>query len=347
VIGLRSIAITVALARLALAAAVAAAPAGDAPRLLSSSNVAGSVMALSVGPGATSVTYAITSTVLARIDTRTGRIDTLHVFWVPPAVPEPLAHGMTSNIVLSPRGDWIACAADGKLAIVDARTRRALAALRAPGTDLGSLARSPDGDRIAGAGQGFSGIAIWKAANGQLLQRFRTESATPTNALAWSPAGDVIALAGLPSPQVSLWDPSDGRRAGSLPTGGGWSTSPTFSPDGRRLFVLVEGVRLTAWDVKTHKLIWRSSALRFGGSLGLAISPDGRFLLSSLAPDELALFDTSDGRLVCHWSDPDARGDVVAFCPDRPIVVSAGLRGHLHVWDVSGPLARARVRRRR
>jgi WD40 repeat protein len=323
--------------------ALAAAPARNTPRLIASWNVDGTVMSLSVGPQASTVTYAITSTVLARIDTRTGRRDTLHVFWVPPLVPQPLAHGMTSNIVLSPGGEWIACAADGKLAIIDLRSRRTMQVLRSPGTDLGSIASSPTGNHIAGAGQGMTGLAIWDVRTGSLVRRFGTGHVDVPGGLAWSPRSDLVAMAEFGASRISLWDARDGRRAVSLFTGGRWSTGPVFSPDGRRLFALLDGRQIVAWDLKTRREAWRSSVARFGGSLDLHLSPDGRFLLTALAPDELALFDASSGRLLVRWQDAGARGYVSAFCPDRPIVVSGGLRGDLHLWDVSavcGPVWR-------
>lgn len=148
-------------------------------------------------------------------------------------------------LAFSPGGRFLAvgCQGTSPIKLFDANSGRLLwGESRTVGSYLFSVAFSPDGQRVAGAGcfGGDNVVAVWDARSGQLQRVLRRNWA---QCVCWSPDGRWLCVGGLVSrprdrggPWLALWDARSGRLA--------WEWAPVadervwcvaFSPDGRRL----------------------------------------------------------------------------------------------------------------
>lgn len=148
--------------------------------------------------------------------------------------------------------------------------------------------------------------------------------------VARSPDGRRIAAASYPG-RLEIWDARIGMRvrAFSLPTKE-MISQLAYSPDGKLLALACPDARVRLWDVDNECV---TSELRHpigkaagaGGESffeGLAWSPDGRFLVTTMAGDGLRMWEAATGKEIWHAT----RGGAVAFSPDGKALASGG-------WD--------------
>ena len=180
-----------------------------------------------------------------------------------------------AQIVVSPNGDWVACADDAGIRLLDPKS---LQALGQPFPLVGSrLAVSPDGRTLAVARAGT--LQLIDASAGQALRTFRapgeeTAHESALTDLAFSPNGVLLASSSSVTGRFQLWDVADGRLLVDQLVGG--DARLAFSPDGRGLAVLA-GARTDLFQL---------GGLREETIVGLqpwpirnaALSPDGRTL---------------------------------------------------------------------
>ncbi len=211
----------------------------------------------------------------------------------------------------------------------------------------------------------------------------------PTEALAFSPDGRALVCAGRDG-AVSWWDAADGRERGRFRVP---ARSPrAVSADGRLLAGADNRVppaaarmsweaprdrpadnRIGLWDAASGKfvrwLVGHGDTVR-----DLALSPDGRRLVSAGADDALRAWDVASGKDLRHWALParqrsralaispdgktvpgktirlhdvrtgkllrqlsghEKRVDELAFAPEGRALASRDERGAVRVWDVS------------
>jgi RNA polymerase sigma factor (sigma-70 family) len=126
-----------------------------------------------------------------------------------------------------------------------------------PGEDDLSLALSPDGRTLAGAGHRNTGqIRLWESATGKQRLRFAQKYAF-LNCVAFSPDGTFVVTGG-DDTTVRFWDPATGEELGQL-TGhskstGIWSggiTALAFTPDGQHLISAGRDTTLLVWPRAT------------------------------------------------------------------------------------------------
>jgi len=175
-----------------------------------------------------------------------------------------------------------------------------------------ALAVSPDGQRVAAATPG--GTGIWDVATGQLRASVCGQDAV---ALRWTPDG-VRLMRGLRDGAVDLWDPSDPWAPPTAPSiliaDPDGLLDMDLRPDGREL-VVVTGLRaLKRYEISLGEARGSPSARVVPeGAAGLtpaevwkaAYSPDGRRLAISDSAGTLTLLDLAQGRpTVCRADSP-------------------------------------------
>jgi RNA polymerase sigma factor (sigma-70 family) len=208
----------------------------------------------------------------------------------------------------------------------DLRTGEAHEPLRGHGNWVTGLFHAPDGRSLISVSWD-NVIRRWNLTTGQ------AESIGDGFALllrvARSPGGRKIAAASYPG-RLEFWDAATGRRLHTYSFPAGYASRVRFSPDGKRLALACSDARVRVWDVDnervTHEL--KLSAVRQPGDggrswfEGLAWSPDGRFLVTSMRGDGLRMWEAATGKEMWH----EARQGAVAFSPDGKTLVSGG-------WD--------------
>jgi WD40 repeat protein/uncharacterized protein YeeX (DUF496 family) len=258
--------------------------------------------------------------------------------------------GMKDAVVLRGHGDTVygVTVADDRLVtasddqtvrVWETTTGQELISLPARGL-VRSVAFSPDGKRLVSAILN-GGVRIWDPPTREVFTlRGHTNQ---IRCLTYSPDGQVLASAG--NAEVKLWDPRTGKQ---IPRTSMIHKSRAdgiaFSPDGKHL-VSVGGVldevknvftsgEVKIWDTATGKEI-----MGFLGHTGLirgvAISPNGQYLVTASEDSTVRIWETATGKEVQTLKGHKKATYAVAFSPDGSRVASASGDQTVKVWDVA------------
>lgn len=255
------------------------------------------------------------------------------------AYPDPVL-----GVAFSPDGKRVAAvssnalemnrsAVDGKSTVLffDGDTGRELSRTISISASAGPVAYSPDGTKLATAGNsGY--IQLWDPESGEALgERFSFSRDVGISSIAFSPDGKLLAEAGADS-AVRLFDTETHEQSGAPLNGHrGAVDSVEFSPDGR--FLASSGVDNTVrlWDVAARQPFGAPLAGHTDAVNGVAFSADGALLASGsldgsvriwpakASPDDLCarLSENMSRTQWSEWVSPDI--DYVQACADLPI----------------------------
>ncbi len=214
--------------------------------------------------------------------------------------------------------------------------------------EIGDVAWSPDGTKIAAGGQLHRALMVWEATSGALLHNLNKEDGS-ISAVAWSPNGRYMAagrwftLSTRSHVAINIWDADTATRIrnllGPLPVGQGANDVPSralsFSPDST---LLAAGHRdaISIHSVDTGRLV--ALARRHGIGRVLAFSPDGKQIATSGSVEEgPQLFDVLTGSHLRSLSADPARPVALAYRPDgREIATAVYQRATITLWDLEG-----------
>ena len=143
--------------------------------------------------------------------------------------------GSVASLAFSRDGRWLAagCWPAGKsdIAIVDVHAQRMLKKLRSPSSTITTVAFSPDGRLVAGAGMDDSAVYIWDLESGTRHPPLLGH-VTGMVEVTFSPDGKTLATGGYDN--VRLWNVATEQEILNLP-GLGTFRGLAFSPDGQTL----------------------------------------------------------------------------------------------------------------
>ncbi|HEX4610412.1 MAG TPA: sigma-70 family RNA polymerase sigma factor, partial [Urbifossiella sp.] len=269
--------------------------------------------------------------------------------------PLPLGTGGVRSLAYSPDGATVALGGGSRrtntLRLIDPATGqdRLTIPFSTAGVDIRSLAFSPDGKTIAASGG--ASTRLFDTATG----RERVTIAGRATGLRFSPDGTT--LVGAVAGTVYRWDAATGR---SLIPGGGESpvAQIAVTPDGKRVVSRGQDGDAHVWDARTGA---HERRVNVNWQRGLALSPDGRFLVwpeadeavqfpstdrpgSTRVGNRLRLMEVATGKIDERFESFAGDAHDVFFAPDGKSVVTAeryGRAAAVRVWDVAtGKVAR-------
>jgi WD40 repeat protein/serine/threonine protein kinase len=187
----------------------------------------------------------------------------------------------------------------------DAQTQSKIATLEHEAL-VWSVAFSPDGKHLVST-HTDGAILVWDVAERQRIANLNEHSGA-VYAVAYSPDGQRIASTGEDS-SIIIWNATTGQKEVVLLGYKSRLNGVAFLPDGKRLFSTGAFEPAALWDLGRGEAlrIFKQPTGGMTGSNGFAVSPDGRWLVTSNA-----IYETADGRIVVDFTtagDNDEPGD--------------------------------------
>jgi WD40 repeat protein/beta-lactamase regulating signal transducer with metallopeptidase domain len=286
----------------------------------------GEVRALAIGQGGkTLASGGADGRALIR-DFATGSIPTeLAVFKGPIVDLECSSDGSTLAVVAEGRS--------GEVDLFDLASRRLRGTLSGRGTDVSSLAFSPDGSTIATLGIGGT-IALFDLST---LRERSSWTCPEGRSIAFSPDSRFLAT-GHRGGEVLLWNAGSGLKLATLIGHAGSASRVTFAPDSRTIASSgLEGtVRL--WNLGARKATPRASLNGSQACIGpVAISPDGQTLAAAEvaydSPGHIVLWDTASRQVRATLHGHERGVASLAFSPDGSTLASSSWDLTIRLWD--------------
>jgi RNA polymerase sigma factor (sigma-70 family) len=255
------------------------------------------------------------------------------------------------TLAFAPDGATLAGGDDGgRLRLWDVATGQVRRKFPPDGYRIRAVAFTPDGRTVAAAGDS---IRLYDVATGQERLRIRRQA----NDLHFS--ADGTTLFGTVAGAIYRWDATTGRPLTPHEAGDSVVNQVLATPDGRRVITHDQDNQIHLWDAATGKHLRR---LEGGWQMRIAVSPDSRWLASSVAdpsvkyPDpedasrartgtRIRLYDLAADQFVDRFPGYAGEAHDLAFSPDSQTLLSFNhTDGSVRLWDVAAGKERRKFR---
>lgn len=198
---------------------------------------------------------------------------------------------------------------------------------------VNSVAFSPDGTLLASAGEDGT-VRLWHIGSASETRRFVDHGGQQVTCAVFSPDGKSI-LSASKDKSICWWEIATGKQRLRLLTGERWCNSVVFLPGGQTFLSGGSDQRLRLWRLGHSGS--RDLGRHEADIHQVAVSPDGKLVVSSTASGVLRLFDVESGRQLFRRDIADGSARCVVFSPDgRAILTDEGGVGGDKPWQVNG-----------
>ncbi len=237
----------------------------------------------------------------------------------------------------APSGALVAAGgSDGRIDLLEAKTRAVRRRLVGHGDHVLSLAFDPRGERLVSGGWNGE-VWLWELGTGQ-GKRLAPPGGAAVYSVAYSPDGSALA-AGSRDGRLRRWSGDGSGASREVARAGAALMSVAFSADGKHLAAAGKGRVVTL-----HALPSGRPAQTLQGHAGtvmaLAFSPDGTALVSADSRGGVRRWGLSDGRGAPMPSPAGGAGIAkLDFAPDGETLAGAGMDGGVYRWTMgrAGP----------
>jgi WD40 repeat protein len=252
----------------------------------------------------------------------------------------PVGDAYTYAITFSPDGKTMATGMTRMVALWDAATGKPRYSVAGHQADVHAVVFTSGGRKLLTAGAGAL-LYRWDF-KGNLLGEFTGPKRLHTN-LVLSPDQKTLAVQGN-NLAIILVDAASGKERlqfkNHLPPNHGAHTSMSFvfSPDSRRIISSSMGVDpyIRCWEVDTGKEIYKIDTTgkpNMPGTLGLALSPNGKTLYAAYRMGPIKIHDATDGRFLRQIGQQIINAGSLTLSPDGRWL--AAISNDVHVWDAA------------
>lgn len=219
--------------------------------------------------------------------------------------------------------------ADETVKVWDAQSGRLLHTLVGHSDQINGVSVSADGRTVASASADQT-LRVWEIETGNLLRTLEGHSAEVAG-VALSADGQK-AVSASADQTVKVWQTRRGRTFHALNRQASWAKGVAAGASGGRV-TTVAAQEVILPEPEAARPLWVTRG-HFGRINGLAVSADGRCIVSASADKTLKVWDVEIGRemrpLEGHWESVNG----VAVSADGRIAVSASEDWTLKAWDV-------------
>ena len=243
--------------------------------------------------------------------------------------------GWVKDVRYSPDGTRIASIDDGGVQVWDAATGQVL--LRVPMGTPGNrgIAFSPDGKRLAVAGDGKD-AEVWDSVTGEKLLTLHPPPFPGEPfccyLIDYSPDGKyIITLNGRAGNgrAVMVWDAVSGKE---VPGTSFDASAMAFSPDGKHLALAADKTNI--YDTQTWNVVLSLST--YTGTIhSIAYSPDSTRIAMALFEGTVKVWDATTGKELYTLYSHTSGVNSAAFSPDGKYLAATVARGVIKLWDLS------------